>query len=102
MRLIDLVDEALKALGYEQKLSQVLGGTFSDQKICKTCPHRYSREQPFSVVSVDIKNYSNLTDSLHEYVKGELLDGSNAYYCERCDKKVASILKDIFTDVVKL
>ena len=25
---------------------------------------------------------------MHEYVKGELLDGSNAYYCERCDKKV--------------
>ena len=42
----------------------------------------------FSVISVDIKNHSNLTDSLHEYVKGELLDGSNAYYCERCDKKV--------------
>ena len=37
---------------------------------------------------MDIKNHSNLTDSLHEYVKGELLDGSNAYYCERCDKKV--------------
>jgi ubiquitin carboxyl-terminal hydrolase 9/24 len=59
------------------------------QKICKTCPHRYSREEPFSVISVDVKNHSNLTDSLHEYVKGELLDGSNAYYCERCDKKVS-------------
>lgn len=91
MRLIDLADEALKALGYEQRMTQVLGGLFSDQKICKTCPHRYSREQPFSVISVDVKNYSNLTDSLHEYVKGELLDGSNAYYCERCDKKVDTI-----------
>ncbi len=97
MRLIDLVDEALKALGYEQKLAQVLGGTFSDQKICKTCPHRYSREQPFSVVSVDIKNHSNLTDSLHEYVKGELLDGSNAYYCERCDKKVRRNIFSLFS-----
>lgn len=50
--------------------------------------NRYSREEPFSVISVDVKNHSNLTDSLHEYVKGELLDGSNAYYCELCDKKV--------------
>lgn len=91
MRLLDLVDEALKALGYEQKMTQVLGGLYSDQKICKTCPHRYSREQPFSVISLDIKNFNNLTDSLHEYVKGELLDGSNAYYCERCDKKVDTI-----------
>lgn len=86
MRLIDLVDEALKALGYEQRLTQILGGVYSDQKICKTCPHRYSREESFSVLSVDIKNFSNLTDSLHEYVKGELLDGSNAYYCERYER----------------
>ena len=88
MSLIDIVDEALKALNYEQTMAKILGGLFSDQKICKTCPHRYSREEPFSVISVDVKNHSNLTDSLHEYVKGELLDGSNAYYCERCDKKV--------------
>ena len=86
--LIDFVDEALKSLGYEKRMTRILGGVYSDQKICKTCPHRYSREEPFSVISVDIKNHSNLTDSLHEYVKGELLDGSNAYYCERCDKKV--------------
>jgi ubiquitin carboxyl-terminal hydrolase 9/24 len=88
LRLIDLVDEALKALGFEQKLTKVLSGVYSDQKICKTCPHRYSKEQPFTVVNVDIKNFNNLQDSLQEYCKGELLDGSNAYYCERCDKKV--------------
>jgi ubiquitin carboxyl-terminal hydrolase 9/24 len=91
MRLIDLVDEAMKGLGFEQRMTKVLGGVFSDQKICRTCPHRYSREQPFSVLNVDIKNFSTLADSLHEYVKGELLDGSNAYYCERCDKKVDTI-----------
>lgn len=91
MQLLNLVDEALQALGYEQRIANVLGGLYLDQKICKTCPHRYSREQSFNVISVDIKNFSNLSDSLHEYVKGELLDGSNAYYCERCDKKVDTI-----------
>ena len=64
---------------------------FSDQKICKTCPCRYSKDQPFTVVNVDVKNFNNLQDSLQEYCKGELLDGSNAYYCERCDKKVDTI-----------
>ena len=86
--LIDFVDTALKDLGHEKRMTKILGGVFSDQKICKTCPHRYSREEQFSVISVDVRNHSNLQDSLHEYVKGELLDGSNAYYCERCDKKV--------------
>jgi ubiquitin carboxyl-terminal hydrolase 9/24 len=45
--LIDFVDEALKSLGYEKRMTKILGGVFSDQKICKTCPHRYSREEPF-------------------------------------------------------
>jgi ubiquitin carboxyl-terminal hydrolase 9/24 len=64
MSLIDIVDEALKALNYEQTMAKILGGLFSDQKICKTCPHRYSREEPFSVISVDVKNHSNLVPIL--------------------------------------
>lgn len=79
MRLKEAVEDALKALGYEQTLTKILSGSFSDQKICKTCPHRYSSEVPFSAISVDVRNHFNLTDSLHEYVKGDLLDGSNAY-----------------------
>ena len=70
---------SIQALGYEQTLTKILSGIFSDQKICKDCPHRYSSEVPFSAISVDVRNHSNLTDSLHEYVKGDLLDGSNAY-----------------------
>lgn len=76
------VEDAFKALGYEQTLTKILNGSFSDQKICKTCPHRYSSEVSFSAISVDVRNHSNLTDSLGEYVKGDLLDGSNAYRYE--------------------
>ena len=34
------IDEALKSLNLPQICSNVLGGTFADQKICKDCPHR--------------------------------------------------------------
>jgi hypothetical protein len=37
--------------------------------ILQTCPHRYSRQEPCSVISVDVKNHSNLQDSLAEYTK---------------------------------
>lgn len=40
MSLIESIDEALKALNHEQTMSKILGGSFSDQKICKGCPHR--------------------------------------------------------------
>jgi ubiquitin carboxyl-terminal hydrolase 9/24 len=91
MTLIDTIDEAMKSVGHEQVCSKVLGGLMSDQKICKTCPHRYSRQEPCSVISVDVKNHNNLQDSLAEYTKGELLETENAYYCERCDKKVDTV-----------
>lgn len=37
---------------------------------------------------MDIRNHSNLTDSLEQYVKGELLEGADAYHCDKCNKKV--------------
>lgn len=55
--------------------------------------HRYSKEEPFSVISVDIRNHSTLQDSMEQYVKGELLEGADAYYCEKCARKVSTIIK---------
>ncbi|XP_054272313.1 probable ubiquitin carboxyl-terminal hydrolase FAF-X isoform X2 [Macrosteles quadrilineatus] len=91
MALVESLDEALKALTQEQIMGKVLGGSYSDQKICKGCPHRYSKEEPFSVISVDIRNHSNLVDSLEQYVKGELLEGADAYHCDKCNKKVVTV-----------
>ncbi|XP_062714941.1 probable ubiquitin carboxyl-terminal hydrolase FAF isoform X1 [Aedes albopictus] len=91
MSLFESLDEGLKALGYPQLMGATLGGCFSDQKICQDCPHRYSKEEPFSVFSVDIRNHSSLTDSLEQYVKGEILEGADAYHCDKCDKKVVTV-----------
>ena len=30
---------------------------------------------------------SNLQESLDQFVKGELLEGDNAYFCEKCQEK---------------
>lgn len=89
--LVECVDEALKALSLEQIMIKTLGGSYSDQKICKGCPHRYSREESFSVLSVEIRNHPTLLDSLEQYVKGELLEGGDAYHCDKCDKKVVTV-----------
>ena len=39
--LLDSLDEGMKGYGYNTTVSQVLGGSFADQKICEGCPHRY-------------------------------------------------------------
>lgn len=89
--LVDSLDEGLKTFGRPPVMSRVLGGTFADQKICRDCPHRYSREESFTTLNIDIRNQSNLRDSLEQYVKGDLLEGANAYHCEKCDRKVDTV-----------
>ncbi|KAG8178428.1 hypothetical protein JTE90_019137 [Oedothorax gibbosus] len=89
--LVDSLEEALKLLNQPCILSQILSGSFADQKICKDCPHRYSREESFTALNIDIRNHSNLLDSLEQYVKGDLLEGANAYHCEKCNKKVDTV-----------
>uniref|UniRef100_T1IZS4 ubiquitinyl hydrolase 1 n=1 Tax=Strigamia maritima TaxID=126957 RepID=T1IZS4_STRMM len=89
--LVDSIDESLKVMGHDQVLSKILGGSFADQKICRDCPHRYSREESFTTLNIDIRNHCNLLDSLEQYVKGDLLEGANAYHCEKCNKKVDTV-----------
>ncbi|CAH7488181.1 probable ubiquitin carboxyl-terminal hydrolase FAF-X [Phodopus roborovskii] len=89
--LVDSLDEAFKALGHPAMLSNVLGGSFADQKICQGCPHKYECEESFTTLNVDIRNHQNLLDSLEQYIKGDLLEGANAYHCEKCDKKVDTV-----------
>ena len=49
---------------------------------------RYECEESFTTLNVDVRNHQNLLDSLEQYIKGDLLEGANAYRCEKCDKKV--------------
>ena len=58
-----------------------------DQKICRDCEHTYDREESFLSVSLPVKSRS-LQESLKEHVKGEMLEGENAYLCEKCQEKV--------------
>lgn len=45
----------------------------------------------FFALNVTVKN-ATLQDSLDQYVKGELLEGDNAYFCEKCGEKVCYLL----------
>ena len=56
---------------------------------CSALFYRYSREESFTTLNIDIRNQQNLLESLEQYVKGDLLEGANAYHCEKCNKKVS-------------
>ncbi|XP_076309376.1 ubiquitin carboxyl-terminal hydrolase 24-like isoform X2 [Tachypleus tridentatus] len=84
--LVDQLDEHLKQIGKDPVFKFCYEGLFSDQKICQGCPHRYEREETFMALNLPVKSHS-LLDSLEQFVKGELLEGDNAYFCEKCGEK---------------
>lgn len=48
---------------------------------------RYEREEAFHSLQVTVKNHK-LEDSLEQFVNGEILEGDNAYFCEKCNERV--------------
>ncbi|CAI5988732.1 unnamed protein product [Closterium sp. NIES-65] len=86
-RLYDSLDESMKAQRHSPTLTSIFGGHFAQQIICRGCPHRSEREEPFAAVSVDVKGKRGLQESLEAFVQGDLLEADNAYFCGQCGKK---------------
>ncbi|OAF68562.1 hypothetical protein A3Q56_03730 [Intoshia linei] len=89
--LVDDLDSALKLIYQEPIFSSTLGGVFADEKISKECVHDYTKYENFTALCVDVGNFDNLTESLEQYVEGDLLEGENAYFCSRCNKNVDTV-----------
>lgn len=49
---------------------------------------RYEREETFMALNLGVTSCQSLEISLDQFVRGEVLEGSNAYYCEKCKEKV--------------
>ena len=59
--------------------------------ICKGCPHFYERQEPFISLSLTVKNKKSILEGLQTFISGDMLEGDNAYLCEKCDKKVDTL-----------
>ncbi len=65
--------------------------------------HRYEREETFMALNLGVTSCQSLEISLDQFVRGEVLEGSNAYYCEKCKEKVCIVLCMLlfyYTDVM--
>lgn len=54
-------------------------------------------------LNLGVTSCQSLEISLDQFVRGEVLEGSNAYYCEKCKEKVCIVLCVLlfyYTDVM--
>ncbi|CAF1099925.1 unnamed protein product [Rotaria sp. Silwood1] len=89
--MTDQIDEYLKSMKQEEIFRKQFEGIFCNQMICTNgCRHRYEGEEKFMALNVAVK-VDSLNESLNQFVKGELLDGNNAYFCAKCQEKRTTI-----------
>lgn len=89
--LTDQLDEYLKGIQRDEIFHKQFGGIFCNQMICiDGCRHRYEGEEKFMALNVAVK-VESLNEALNQFVKGELLDGNNAYFCAKCQEKRTTI-----------
>ena len=66
---------------------RALTGFFTGKSVTQVkgdCGHVSSRMEPFTELSITVKNKASLCESLDEFVQGEPLEGANKYKCMTC------------------
>lgn len=88
---MDRVENLIKGKKEDKVIRNLFQGVYANEFICKGCPHYSEREEPFMVINLQVKNKHSIKESLDSFVEGEMLEGDNAYFCEKCEKKVNTL-----------
>ena len=99
--LIDRLETCLKGSSSENIFKDHFLGKLSNELICKGCPHYSERQESYFNLSLQVKNKKSLQESLEAFVQGEMLEGENAYFCEKCDKKVNTMRRVCIKELPK-
>lgn len=86
------MDQLERQLGPNKALiGNHFGGQLATEIIGKgSCVHTSERIEAFLTLPLEVKNKKSLLDSLESLVKGETLEGDNAYQCDLCNAKVTA------------
>lgn len=88
--LCQRLETKLKKSGNENLLKNIFVGQISNEIRSVETEYPYVTEsvEDFNTISLDVKGKSHIHEALHAYVKADRLEGDNAYYCDKYDKKL--------------
>jgi ubiquitin carboxyl-terminal hydrolase 9/24 len=89
---LDKVENFVKGTDQHLLVQDHFGGVQTTEIIGQdNCSHTSERNEPYLTLNVEVKNKKTLQESLESFCEGELLEGDNAYECERCEGKVSAV-----------
>jgi ubiquitin carboxyl-terminal hydrolase 9/24 len=89
--LMDRLEPYMKQTKYERLFKYHFAGQTANELICKGCPHSSEKHETYTSIILQVKNKRSILESLEEFINGEMLEGDNAYFCEKCNKKVNTL-----------
>ena len=90
INFLDHLEQELKDTPQSRLVKDTFKLRLANEIICRDCPHKSETNEDAISLILSVKNKKTIYESLNAYVQSDTLEGDNAYYCERCDRKVAA------------
>ncbi|PRP86442.1 hypothetical protein PROFUN_05361 [Planoprotostelium fungivorum] len=94
--LFDAIERSLQRTTSNHLISDLYRGTLVNKIICQACHRTSAREEHFQDVTLIVKGFPSVEESLKSLVNFELLEGSNQYFCEGCNAKADAMKGVLF------
>ena len=90
--LLDKLETELKDTGCDDLIRKHVGGVLVHEiESCEeSFPYNSEREEHFFRISLDVKNKKNIAEALDLFVKPDVLDGDNKYFCDKYNAKISA------------
>ncbi|XP_053971418.1 ubiquitin carboxyl-terminal hydrolase 47 isoform X2 [Hylaeus anthracinus] len=91
--MFDALEQKFKNTEQADLINRLYEGMMTDYVKCLECETEKSREDAFLDIPLPVRPfgsdvaYNSVEEALRAFVQYETLDGSNQYYCEKCNKK---------------
>jgi len=94
--LFDSLEQAMAGTHQAQLINELFQGKMTDFCLCTECGKLSARQDVYLDIPLVIKPFGETTavhsvqEALQRFVQPEILEGANAYFCERCQKRVTA------------
>ncbi|CAD8080232.1 unnamed protein product [Paramecium sonneborni] len=88
--LTDKLEKDQKGTQQQDLINQIMGGTLGHEIRSLEQDIQFQREtdEVFLTVTIEIKNKKNLEEALDLFIKADVLDGENKYFCESINRRI--------------
>jgi len=101
--LMDKLESRLKGTNNENIIKYIFQGKQNDNlNFGESCPHKRTNVYNFYSIQLQIKDKKDIYESLDSLIQGETMEGDNAIFCEKCNKKFSALKNQDFNTLPRI